>query len=62
MTLTDFVLKEKVEESKRLLKYTDKSLSAISSYLGFSSQSHFSNVFQKYADCSPSEYRAKHNH
>ena len=61
MTLTDFVLKEKVEEGKRLLRYTDKPLSAISAYLGFSSQSHFANVFKKYANSSPNEYRLKHN-
>lgn len=57
-TLTDFILKEKTEEAKRLLRYTDKSLSAISSYLGFSSQSHFSRVFKKYAGCTPSQYRS----
>lgn len=62
MTLTEYVLKEKIEEGKRLLRYTDKSLSAIAAYLGFSSQSHFSNVFRKYAGCLPSEYRLKHIH
>lgn len=62
MTLTEFVLKEKIEEGKRLLRYTDKSLSAIAAYLGFSSQSHFSNVFRKYAGCLSSEYRLKHIH
>ena len=61
MTLTDFILKEKTEEAKRLLRYTDKTLPAISAYLGFSSQSHFSRVFRKYAECSPSEYRKKYN-
>ena len=61
MTLTDFVLKEKIEESKRLLRYTDKPISAIAAYLGFSSQSHFANVFKKYANSSPNEYRLKHN-
>lgn len=61
MTLTDFVLKEKVEEGKRLLRYTDKSISSIAAYLGFSSQSHFANVFRKYANCPPNEYRQKHN-
>ena len=60
-TLTDFVLKEKVEEGKRLLRYTDKPISAIAAYLGFSSQSHFANVFKKYANSSPNEYRLKHN-
>lgn len=61
MTLTDFVLKEKTDEAKRLLRYTDKTLTAISAYLGFSSQSHFSRAFRKYADCSPLEYRKKYN-
>lgn len=62
MTLTEFVLKEKIEEGKRLLRYTDKPISAIAAYLGFSSQSHFSNVFRKYSGCLPSKYRIKHNH
>ena len=56
--LVDFILKEKVTEAKRLLRYTDKTAVAISSYLGFSSQSHFSRVFKKYAGCLPGEYRA----
>ena len=60
-TLTDFILKEKVEEAKRRLRYTDKQATAIAAYLGFSSQSHFSNVFRKYAECSPLEYRKKYN-
>ncbi len=61
MTLTDFILKEKVEEGKRLLRYTDKSISSIAIYLGFSSQSHFTNVFKKYTKFTPNEYRIKHN-
>lgn len=59
-SLTDFILKEKTEEAKRLLRYSDKSLTAISNYLGFSSQSHFSRVFKKYASCTPGEYREKY--
>ena len=59
-SLTDFILKEKTEEAKRLLRYSDKSLTAISNYLGFSSQSHFSRVFKKYANCAPGEYRERY--
>ncbi len=58
--LTDFILKEKTEEAKRLLRYSDRPLSAISSYLGFSSPSHFSRVFRRYALMSPGEYRLKY--
>ncbi len=61
ITLTDFVLKEKMEEAKRLLRYTDKSGLSISSFLGFSSQSHFSRVFKKYTGKTPNEYRELHN-
>lgn len=58
-SLTDFVLIEKTEEAKRLLRYSDKSLTSISLYLGFSSQSHFSNVFKKFTGKTPAEYRNK---
>ena len=57
MTLTDFILGEKIEEAKRLLEYTDKSLSLIANYLGFSSQSHFTRTFKKYTGKTPKEYR-----
>lgn len=59
-TLTDFILKEKTEEAKRLLRYSDKTFSAISSYLGFSSPGHFSLVFKKYTGRTSTEYREKY--
>lgn len=59
-SLTDFILKEKTEEAKRLLRYSDKSLTAISNYLGFSSPSHFSRTFKKYTGYLPREYRGKY--
>ena len=57
MTLTDFILRKKSEEAGRLLTYTDKSLTSVSEYLGFSSQSHFARVFKKYMGMTPAEYR-----
>lgn len=60
MTLTDFILTQKAEEAKRLLRYSDKTSSAIATYLGFSSQGHFGRVFRKYAGMTPIEYREKH--
>lgn len=59
-TLTDFILKEKTEEAKRLLRYSDKSFTTIGSYLGFSSLGHFSRVFKKYVGRTPGEYRDKY--
>ena len=59
-TLTDFILKEKLQEGCHLLAHTKKSPAAIASYLGFSSQSHFSRTFKKYLALTPCEYRSKH--
>ncbi len=59
-SLTDFILREKTEEAKRLLRYSDKPLTAISSYLGFSSPSHFSRVFKACVGSTPREYRETH--
>lgn len=59
-TLTDFILKEKTEEAKRLLRYSEKSSTAIGAYLGFSSPAHFSRVFKRYTGRTPSEYREKY--
>lgn len=60
MTLTDFILSEKTEEAKRLLRYSDKSAAAIGTYLGFSSHGHFTKVFKKYTGITPNEYRGKY--
>ena len=56
--LSEYLLKQKVEEGKRLLRYTDKASAEISLYLGFSSQSHFSRTFKKYVGLTPGEYRS----
>ena len=57
ISVSDFIHKQKIDEAKRLLKYTDKSLLAISVYLGFSSQSHFTRTFKKMTGKLPKEYR-----
>lgn len=52
-----FIMRCKMEEAKQLLKYTDKSVSIISSYLCFSSQSHFQTAFKKAYGITPLQYR-----
>lgn len=52
-----FITRCKLEEAKSMLVYTDKSLSEISSYLCFSSQSYFQNVFKKQYGITPMQYR-----
>lgn len=58
--LNDFILQQKTEEAKRLLRYTDRTAAAIGEYLAFSSPAHFTRVFKKYAGVTPNEYREKH--
>ena len=55
----EFVIRQKIDEAKRLLRYSDKHAADIAFYLGFSSQSHFIRVFKKYVFLTPNEYRTK---
>lgn len=55
--LSDFIMRKKLEEAKSLLTFTEKSISEISEYLCFSSQSYFQNVFKKKYHVTPYEYR-----
>lgn len=53
----EYITNSKMKEAKNLLKHTDKTLSEISNYLCFSSQSYFQNVFKKQFGITPSKYR-----
>jgi YesN/AraC family two-component response regulator len=57
---TVYIAKVKIEEAKRILTYTDKSISQIAESLSFSSQSYFQFVFKDIAGISPLEYRKIH--
>ncbi|MCM1086741.1 MAG: AraC family transcriptional regulator [Muribaculaceae bacterium] len=57
--ISDFIMQCKLEEAKSLLRYSDKTLSEISNYLCFSSQSYFQNVFKKKYNMTPKQYRDK---
>ena len=61
ISVSDFIHRQKIEEAKRLLKFTDKSMLSISVYLCFSSQSHFTNMFKKMTGQLPKEYRIQHS-
>ena len=56
-SVSAFILRCKLEEGRELLQYTDKSISTISEFLCFSSQSHFHTAFKKQFGMTPSEYR-----
>lgn len=57
-TLYSFIIDEKIEEAKRLILYSGRSISSISQYLGFSSLGHFSSLFKKNTGYSPTEFRS----
>jgi YesN/AraC family two-component response regulator len=56
-TLTDYILKEKLETAKQMLTYSDYSLQEISNYLAFCSHSNFTAHFRKRNGITPREYR-----
>lgn len=47
----------RIERAENLLKYSEASLTEISEYLCFSSQSHFGKVFKVYKNITPKQYR-----
>lgn len=57
LTITDFILREKVNLTKNLLSYSPYSYSEIAAYLGFSSQSHLGKVFKKHTGMTLKQYR-----
>lgn len=57
VSVTDYINAQKIREAKQLLKFSDKSLVAISNYLSFSSQSYFQNVFKSFTGKTPTEFR-----
>ena len=56
-TITDYILKLRIEESKKLLLEDNADMRQIAESVGFSSSNYFSRVFKKRVGCSPSVYR-----
>ena len=56
-TITEYAYNLKIKKAQDLLTSTSKSLLEISTYLGFSSQGYFQNVFRKYTSMTPGDYR-----
>lgn len=57
MSFKEYINYLKINEAQRLLLTTGKSIAEISLDLGFSSSSHFINVFKKHKNCSPKQYK-----
>lgn len=61
VTISSYIAIEKMERAKNLLIYSDRSITEISDYLSFSSQSHFGQVFKKVTGKTPNQYRLEHH-
>ena len=59
-SFTDLLARMRVEKARELLTRTEKSLIQISLDCGFSDQSYFTKVFQKYTGRTPGDYRRAH--
>ena len=56
-SIVDFIHEERIKEAEYLLRHTDFSLSLISSYLNYSSQSYFTRIFREKRGITPQQYR-----
>lgn len=60
MTLTDYIMQEKIQVSCNLLKYSNRSIAIIAEYMNLSPQSYFTRVFKKVTGETPARYRRTH--
>ena len=60
LNLSSYILRAKVRASEYLLMMPELSLEQIAATLGFSSQSHFGQVFKRFNGITPGTYRTQH--
>lgn len=58
ISIHNYIQREKINVSCNLLKFSDRSVSDIASYMGFQTQSNYSAIFKKWMHMTPSQYRA----
>ncbi len=58
MTIEQFIIYQKIERAKELLKYGELTLSEIAYKLGYSSVQHLSNQFKKITGLSASQFKS----
>ena len=56
-TIEQYIIRQKIERVKELIKYDDKSLSEIAYMMGYSSVQHLSGQFKKNTGFTPSEFK-----
>lgn len=59
--VSEFIMRQRIENAKALLQYTNIPLTQISFHLCFSDQSHFQRLFKKYTGLTPTAFRKMMN-
>ena len=57
MTLSDYILKRRIDVAKNMLRYSDQKVSEIAEILAFSNPSHFHRAFKRETGVTPNHYR-----
>lgn len=60
ISLTNFISKRKIEESKHFLHHSQISVSEISQIFNFCNQSYYSALFKKYTGITPKQYKGRY--
>lgn len=61
VSLVDYMMEQKIRASLQALRYTKESYGEIAYQLGFSSQSHFGQVFRRVMHMTPKQYRDQYS-
>lgn len=59
VTFVEYVTQQRIEAAKFMLASSDKSITAISSGVGYQERRYFTKVFQKQTGMTPKEYRSR---
>lgn len=57
ISISDYIRAKKIERAENMLKFSDYDIAVIANYFSFSSQSHFTQAFEKQVGLSPKKYR-----
>lgn len=60
ITVNDYIMKTKVQQTENLLIYSGYSIEEIGYYFGFCSQSHYGRVFKKWKGTTPGKFREQY--
>jgi two-component system response regulator YesN len=60
MSISDYIVKEKIDKSMELLKHTNIKVSTVADAVGYPNYSYFSKLFKTTVGVTPQEYRKKY--